>query len=84
MSETGYTTDTAPQAAGETVWVFRDPNQLRSRFALFDPARSRSSGLTAGFAVPGPAPEPGMRVPPDTNPPGLHTFRRMMDEGRVY
>ena len=82
---------------GENVWAFKNPNQLRSRFALFDPERRDSSDLMAGFAVPGPAPTPGFHVSPPGGPaptpgfrvspandaPGLDAFRRMRDEGRV-
>jgi hypothetical protein len=45
--------------------VFRDPNQLRSPFARFDPARRDSADLLAGVAVPGgPAPVLGVNVRP--------------------
>jgi len=33
-----------------TQWAFKNPNQLRSRFAAFDPARIGSSDLLAGVA----------------------------------
>jgi hypothetical protein len=32
------------------TWVFKDPSQLRSRFAAFDPAKRGSSNLLAGVA----------------------------------
>jgi hypothetical protein len=61
---------TVPGLGPQTAWVFRDPNQLRSRFARFDPAKRDSDDLLAARAVPGfnfvppPAPpEPGFRVP---------------------
>ena len=45
--------------------MFRDPNQLRSPFARFDPARRDSADLLAGVAVPGgPAPVLGVNVRP--------------------
>ena len=47
------------------TWVFRDPNQLRSPFARFDPTRRDSADLLAGVAVPGgPAPVLGVNVRP--------------------
>lgn len=51
-----------PPITGQTAWVFKNPNQLRSVHAAFDPAKRDSSDLMAGFAVPGPAPVPGFRV----------------------
>jgi hypothetical protein len=55
------------------TWVFRDPNQLRSPFAKFDPARRDSSDLMAGFAAPGPTPVPGLHAwrLPESTPPGM-------------
>ncbi len=49
------------------TWVFKNPNQLRSRFARFDPAKRGSDDLLAARATPGfnvaPPSEPGFRVP---------------------
>lgn len=48
------------------TWLFRTPNQLRSRFAAFDPARKDSADLLAARAIPGfavqPPAMPGFRV----------------------
>ena len=53
----------------QTIWAFRDPSQLRSRFAVFDPAKRDSGDLMAGFAAPLlPVPVPGFDVRPE---PGL-------------
>jgi hypothetical protein len=72
-----------PDLGPQTIWTFRDPVQLRSRFALFDPAKRDSSDLMAGFAMPAPAPVPGFRVAPQTDATGLANFRRFVDEERV-
>lgn len=54
-------------------WVFKNPNQLRSPFAAFDPAKRDSSDLLAGFAVPGPASVPGFNYsPPPDYVPGFN------------
>jgi hypothetical protein len=42
-----------PELGPQTIWAFRDPAQLRSRFAAFDPAKRESSDFMAGFAAPG-------------------------------
>ena len=62
-----------PELGPQTIWAFRDPAQLRSRFAAFDPAKRDSSDLMAGFAAPGPAPVPGLDAwrPPVPEPPGM-------------
>ena len=62
-----------PELGPQTIWAFRDPAQLRSRFAAFDPAKRDSSDLMAGFAAPGPTPVPGLDAwrPPETEPPGM-------------
>lgn len=73
-----------PELGPQTIWTFRDPAQLRSRFAAFDPAKRDSSDLMAGFAVPGPAPAPGFRVTPQNDATGLANYRRMIDDERVY
>jgi hypothetical protein len=66
-----------PQLGPQTIWAIRDPNQLRSWFARFDPNKRSSDDLLAARAVPGfnfvpppqpgfnviPPPEPGMRIP---------------------
>jgi hypothetical protein len=39
-------------------WLFREPNQLRSRFAKFDPANRDSADLLAGIAAPAPVAPP--------------------------
>lgn len=65
------------------TWIFRDPNQLRSRFARFDPTRRGSDDLMAGFAVPGAA-VPGFNVRPRDDSQGLANFRRRAREERVY
>ena len=58
-----------PELGPQTIWGFRDPSQLRSRFAVFDPAKRDSSDLMAGFGAPLlPAPVPGFDVRPE---PGL-------------
>jgi hypothetical protein len=75
---------TVPGLGPQAAWVFRDPNQLRSRFAVFDPAKRDSSDLMAGLAVPAPAPTPGFRVSPTDDAPGLHAFRAMINDERVY
>lgn len=73
-----------PPFAGQTIWYFRDPAQLRSRFAAFDPAKRDSPDLLAGVAAPGPAPVPGFNVRPEADASGLGAFRRMLDDERVY
>jgi hypothetical protein len=62
-----------PPITGQTAWVFKNPNQLRSVHAAFDPAKRESSDLMAGFAIPGPAPVPGLDAwrPPEPEPPGM-------------
>jgi hypothetical protein len=66
-----------PELGPQSIWGFRDPNQLRSWFARFDPNKRSSDDLLAARAVPGfnfvpppqpgfnviPPPEPGMRIP---------------------
>lgn len=56
---------TFPEFGPQTIWVFRDPSQLRSRFARFDPAQKDSADLLAARATPGfalpPSPAPGFR-----------------------
>jgi len=63
-----------PELGPQTIWGFRDPNQLRSWFARFDPNRRYSDDLLAASAVPGfnvvPPPQPGFNVQP-TPPPGF-------------
>ncbi len=57
---------TLPDGSPTPTWFFRDPNQLRSWFARFDPAKRDSSDLLAARATPGfnitPPSEPGFRV----------------------
>ena len=73
-----------PELGPQSIWGFRDPNQLRSWFAAFDPEKRGSSDLMAGLAVPGPAPTPGFRVSPTDDAPGRHAFRPMINDERVY
>jgi hypothetical protein len=75
-----------PPITGQTAWVFRDPNQLRSRFALFDPARRDSPNLMAGVAAPGPAPAPGFRVRTESDRPQAADDRpwQMFNRERIY
>jgi hypothetical protein len=68
----------------QTIWAFRDPAQLRSRFAVFDPEKRGSEDLLAGFAALGPTPVPGFNVRPEADATGLANFRRMMDDEKVY
>jgi hypothetical protein len=67
------------------TYVFRQPNQLRSRFAKFDPANRDSDDLLATRALPGlnVAP-PGFDVPEQKRQGSLADFRRFMAEERVY
>jgi hypothetical protein len=72
-----------PELGPQTIWGFRDPSQLRSRFAVFDPVRRDSSDLMAGFAAPLlPVPVPGFNARPE---PGLAEraawLRRMNEDG---
>ncbi len=53
----------SPPIAGQTAWVFKSPNQLRSVHAAFDPAKRESSDLMAGFAAPGPTPRFRVKQP---------------------
>ena len=54
MNNFGYTSETAPPELGpQTIWSFRDPNQLRSWFARFDPSMRYSDDLLAARAIPG-------------------------------
>ncbi|MCA0300901.1 MAG: hypothetical protein LCH95_00705 [Proteobacteria bacterium] len=46
----------------QTIWAFREPNQLRSPFAAFDPAKRDSADLLASVAVPSLV-VPGFDVP---------------------
>jgi len=76
MNNFGYTSETAPPELGpQTIWSFRDPNQLRSWFARFDPSMRYSDDLLAARAIPGfnvaPPAEPGFNVksPPES---GIH------------
>ena len=56
-----------PDLGPQANWLIRSPNQLRSPFARFDPARRESDDLLAGFAVPAPA-VPGFNVTPSAEP----------------
>jgi hypothetical protein len=71
--------------AGQTAWVFKNPNQLRSPFAQFDPSRRDSSDLMAGFAVPGPAPVPGLHAwrPPEPGPSIRLPTGQVVDEAAI-
>jgi hypothetical protein len=53
---------------GENIWAFKNPNQLRSWFARFDPTKRDSGDLMAGLAVPGVTPVPGFRVEAEPEP----------------
>ena len=59
--------------SGENIWAFKNPNQLRSWFARFDPTKRDSSDLMAGVALPGVAPAPGFRVEAEPKPPNGDT-----------
>jgi hypothetical protein len=52
--------------ASEVAWVFKNPNQLRSPLARFDPSKRSSDDLLAASATPGfnfvPPPQPGFNV----------------------
>jgi len=67
----------------QTIWTFRDPSQLRSPFAVFDPAKRDSSDLLAArTSLPGfrPIPTtPGFRPQPN-DPAGLPAYLRMMEK----
>ncbi len=52
--------------SGEKIWVFKDPNQLRSPHAAFDPAKRDSADLLAGMAAPAPI---GFGISPAGQPP---------------
>ena len=57
-----------PELGPQTVWGFSHPSQLRSRFAVFDPAKRDSSDIMAGVAAPLlPVPVPGFDVRPEPN-----------------
>jgi hypothetical protein len=75
-----------PELGPQTNWLIRDPNQLRSPFAVFDPARRDSSDLLAGSAVPAPlavtASAPGFRGPPSLAE--SLAYWRFMREPKVY
>jgi hypothetical protein len=80
-----------PGAVLHDTYVFKNPNQLRSRFARFDPAKSDSDDLLAGSAVPVPlavpAPAPEQRTPGFRGPPSLAeslAYWRFMNEPKVY
>jgi hypothetical protein len=69
-----------PPISGQTAWVFKNPNQLRSVHAAFDPAKRDSSDLMAGVLAP--APVPGFRV---TEPePARDTRYRLFQREQVY
>lgn len=61
--------NTLPDGTPTVSWLFREPNQLRSRFAKFDPANRDSADLMAGFAAP--AAVPGFNVQ-EPRPPGFN------------
>ena len=60
-----------PDLGPQINWMIRDPNQLRSPFAAFDPAKRGSSDLLAGFVAPiGPVP-PGFNLQPEQSDPQM-------------
>ena len=80
-----------PDLGPQTIWMIRDPAQLRSPFAAFDPARRSSSDLLAGSAVPAPlavhASVPEQQTPGFRGPPSLAealAYWRFMHEPKVY
>ena len=79
-----------PPITGQTAWVFKNPNQLRSVHAAFDPAKRNSSDLMAGVAAPGPAPVPAFHVKEpepardDPRPWPVGTPYRYFQRERVY
>lgn len=84
--------NTLPDGTPTPTWIFREPNQLRSRFAAFDPAKRDSTDLMAGYAVPAPTPgfnvqadTPGFNVRPEREPSLAERamwLRRMQEQGR--
>ena len=80
-----------PGAVLHDTYVFKNPNQLRSRFARFDPVKSDSNDLLAGSAVPAPlavhASVPEQQTPGFRGPPSLAealAYWRFMHEPKVY
>lgn len=80
-----------PGAVLHDTYVFKNPNQLRSRFAHFDPGKSDSNDLLAGSARPAPlavpAAAPEQRTPGFRGPPSLAESLacwRFMNEPKVY
>jgi hypothetical protein len=68
----------------ETFWVFKDPKQLRSPHAKFDPAERESSDLLSGKVAPVPvAPSPSRQQPPDTLRQQLPNSLRPINEREV-
>ena len=69
-----------PELGPQTIWAVRDPNQLRSWFARFDPAKRDSDDLLAARAVPGfNVQPPGFQVDPESLPNALR-----LPQDRVY
>ena len=80
-----------PDLGPQTIWMIRDPAQLRSPFAAFDPARRSSNDLLAGSAVPAPlavhASAPEQQTPGFRGPPSLAeslAYWRFMGEPKVH
>ena len=60
----------------QTIWAFKEPNQLRSPFAAFDPAKRDSAELLAGVAAPSPVvPGFNVQVGPPEQPVGPRVRR---------
>jgi hypothetical protein len=66
-----------PEIGPQSNWLIREPNQLRSRFARFDPAQRDSDDLLAGVAAPAPTAVPGFNVQ-EPRPPGLRVDPSIM------
>jgi len=74
-----------PELGPQTIWSFRDPSQLRSRFAVFDPVKRDSSDLMAGFAAPLlPVPVPGFDVRPEPGLAERAAWLRRTNEGGAW
>lgn len=74
-----------PELGPQTIWGFRHPSQLGSRFALFDPANRDSSDLMAGFAAPlVPAPVPGFDARPEPGLAERGTWLRAKNESESW
>lgn len=74
-----------PELAPQTIWGFSNPSQLRSRFAVFEPAERDSCDLMTGLAAPlFPAPVPGFDARPEPGLAGRGAWLRAKKESESW